>query len=220
MGLLLFRQSAGTSVPAAWSHAAMLAMNRCSIAAAACLVAACGAAAPRASATAVSAVAAAAVLLAGVRLERTLTVGGTTLNLLSCGVRDTMWIDHYVTGLYVAPGGSALAARDPSAPKAVLLKIVQARFLPARIPEKWRAALQRELEREPMARVRRAYSGLADGDVVTFAYLPDDGVTMSVNGHAVIRTPGHGVIDSILDAWAEKDPISGRLQRLVFSNPC
>jgi hypothetical protein len=43
---------------------------------------------------------------------------------------------------------------------------------------------------------------------------------MSVNGKQITQVPGHSLIDSILDAWAEKDPISGKLHRLRLDHPC
>ena len=158
--------------------------------------------------------------LGGVRLEPNLNVGNQPLTLVSCGVRDTLWMDAYAAGLYVPPGTDTQATRDPKRPKAVRLKIINATYLPDNIPEKWRSTLQQELKREPMASVRGAYDRLSDGDVVTFAYLPDNGVSMSVNGKQIVQTPGHALIDSILDAWAEKDPVSGKLHRLTLNHPC
>lgn len=163
---------------------------------------------------------AAAVELAGVDLEPALEVAGERLELVSCGVRDTLWMDAYAAGLYVPPGASVGATRDERRAKAVRMKIVEARYLPANIPEKWRGTLQSELARDPMARVRRAYDRLGDGDVVTFTYLPAQGVTMAVNGKPLVQTPGHEIIDQILAAWSEKDPISGKLHRLRLEHPC
>ncbi|HEX6267253.1 MAG TPA: chalcone isomerase family protein [Burkholderiales bacterium] len=169
---------------------------------------------------ALASAAAEAATLAGVRLEPTLQVGGQTLALASCGVRDTLWIDHYAAGLYLPKGDSPQTVQDGSRPKAVRMKVIQARFLPDNIPEKWRGALKSELRHEPMVRVREAYDRLADGDVVTFAYGPQQGVTMSVNGKTVVNTPGHAVIDSILKAWSGKDPVTGKLNRLTLEHPC
>ncbi len=171
-------------------------------------------------ATAVRAQDAGAVTLAGVQLTRTLDAAGLQLELASCGVRDTLWIDHYVAALYLPRGASLQAARDPARAKAVLMVIVESRYLPAGIPEKWRLALDRELALEPMSRVRRAYRNLSDGDVVTILYLPEGGVSMLVNGRSVVFDPGHAVIDSILESWAGADPLSGKLRRLSLRHPC
>lgn len=116
--------------------------------------------------------------------------------------------------------GAAQAVQDGRQPKAVRLKVIEARYLPQNIPQKWRGALDRELQHEPMMRVRKAYDRLGDGDVVTFTYVPQKGVTMSVNGRARVHTEGHTVIDSILQAWSGKDAISGKLNRLALEHPC
>ena len=61
---------------------------------------------------------------------------------------------------------------------------------------------------------------MSDGDVATFAYLPDRASRRALNGKQITQTPGHCLIDSILDAWAEKDPVSGKLHRLRLEHPC
>ncbi len=164
--------------------------------------------------------AAVAATVGGVHLDPTLQVDGRTLHLMSCGVRDTLWIDHYAAGLYVPAGASTTAAADADKAKAVRLKVIEVRYLPKKIPEKWRGALKSELEHEPMVQVREAYGALSNGDVVTFSYIPGEGVTMRVNGEKVVHTSGHGVIQAILEAWAEKDPIAGKLHRLKLEHPC
>jgi len=142
-----------------------------------CVTAACLLGAPAHAAT-----------LAGVRLEPALRVGSQTLELASCGVRDTLWIDHYVAGLYLPKGDSPQAVKDERRAKAVRLKVVNARYLPEHIPEKWRGALNAELADEPMLQVRRAYDRIQDGDVIMFTLVPQRGVTMTVNGRVIVRT--------------------------------
>ncbi len=43
---------------------------------------------------------------------------------------------------------------------------------------------------------------------------------MAVNGHVVAEVPGHGLISAMLQAWADEDPISGKLHRLLLQHPC
>ena len=161
-----------------------------------------------------------AAKVGGVELTDALEVSGHRLELASCGVRDTMWIDHYAAGLYVPSGAGAKAAADAKQATAVRMKIINARYLPGDIPAKWRGALDRELGHEPMMRVRRAYDKLQDGDVVTFSYVPSQGVTMQLNDRKVIDVGGHAVIDSILAAWRGRDPIGEKLHRLALHHRC
>lgn len=163
----------------------------------------------------------AAKTVAGVDLPNAVAVGGQPLALASCGVRDTLWIEHYVAALYVRSGLTAASAmRDAAEPKAIVMHVVRGASLPEQIPESWREPLKQELKREPLARVRAAYGKLGTGDRVRVTYAPDSGVTMAVNGRTVVEAPGHDLIASMLRTWSEGDPLSGKLQRLLLDNPC
>jgi hypothetical protein len=57
-------------------------------------------------------------------------LGGTALAAASCGVRQTLWIEHYSAVLYLprrAPPQEELV--DPLSPKALELAIIDSRFL-------------------------------------------------------------------------------------------
>jgi hypothetical protein len=43
---------------------------------------------------------------------------------------------------------------------------------------------------------------------------------MRVNGEVIVRTPGHAVIDSILQAWSGDSPALDKLGRLTLEHPC
>lgn len=163
---------------------------------------------------------AAAASLAGVQLQPEIIVDGQPLALASCGVRETLWIDHYVAALYLAPGSPPTAAQDERESKVVRLHIVDSLFLPARIPGKWRRALEREVPPEPMQRLQQAYRRLLDGDALTISYAPRTGLAMRLNGEEVLRLGGHDAIDSILEAWAEDLPVEEKLRRLASEHPC
>ena len=45
-------------------------------------------------------------------LPGVLHVGDQVLAAASCGVRETLWIDHYIATLYVRPGDAAVEAGD------------------------------------------------------------------------------------------------------------
>ncbi|HSD43650.1 MAG TPA: chalcone isomerase family protein [Burkholderiales bacterium] len=163
---------------------------------------------------------AAAVSLAGVPLAPQMELDGRAVVLSSCGIRDTLWIEHYVAALYVPPGASAQAVSDPAQPKAVRIHILERRWLPREVPRKWLSALQLALADDPLRRVRGAYSTLADGDEILIAYVPQHGTDMRVNGSIVTHAVGHGVIDSLLRTWAGREPVAGKLDRLASTHPC
>jgi hypothetical protein len=156
----------------------------------------------------------------GAHAPPTVRLDAHTLERVSCGVRRTLWIRHYHAALYVPKGASPHAAMDERQPKAVRVRILDSRYLPEQVPEKWRAVLAAELPPDTMARVQRVYGGLSTGDVLTFTYLPRQGLTMRVNGRVVARARGHAVVDSMLHAWAAGEPVPIRLDRLIHEHPC
>jgi hypothetical protein len=164
--------------------------------------------------------AAAAVTLAGVPLETYMKVGGDPVALRSCGIRDTLWIDHFVAALYVPPRGSVQAVQDAGQPKAVRIRILDRRWLPHELPRKWSAALEAGLPEEPLRRVHAAYAALALGDDVEITYAPQRGAEMRVNGRLITHASGHGVIDSLLATWAGRESVTAKLARIAARHPC
>lgn len=163
---------------------------------------------------------AAAVVLAGVPLETQMHVGGSAVTLRSCGVRDTLWIEHYVAALYVPPQATAEAVQDAEQPKAVRIRILDRRWLPSALPRKWSAALQAGLPEAPLRHVHGAYAALADGDDVVISYTPRRGTEMRVNDRLVARAAGHGVIDALLGTWAGREAVAAKLTRVASRHPC
>jgi hypothetical protein len=163
---------------------------------------------------------AAAVTLAGVPLDTHMKVGGEPVALRTCGIRDTLWIDHYVAALYVPPRTSVQAVEDPGQAKAVRIRILDRRWLPRELPRKWSAALQAGLPEEPLQRVRAAYAALALGDDVEITYAPHRGTEMRVNGSLITRASGHGVIDALLATWAGREAVAAKLARVAARHPC
>jgi hypothetical protein len=156
----------------------------------------------------------------GVHLPERLQSRSHVLELAACGVRDTLWIEHYVAAVYVQRHESLRALMDEDKPKAVALHVVDDRYLPDEIPSKWRGALESALAPTAMTKVRQAYRGLRNGDVVYVVYTPGQGVVLSVNAEPLVRARGHTVITSILQAWAEDEPMSAKLERLQRKHGC
>jgi hypothetical protein len=145
---------------------------------------------------------------------------GQPLALQSCGIRQLFWMRFYSVGLYLAPGAPLEAALDPRAPAALRLQVLDVNHFPSQVPEKWARALAASLSPEQMARVRRAYRGLSDGDLLDLIYLPGQGARLSINGQVIARSRGHDVIAKMLDVWAGNDPVTGKLRRIALQHPC
>ena len=160
--------------------------------------------------------------ISGVELPEEVVVEGQALALRSCGVRDTLWVEHYVAAVYLPPEAPAApdAMLDSNQPMAILLHITSTAMLPEHVPEQWREPLRKELDAEPLSKVREAYSNLSVGDRVRLDYSPKGGVKLSVNGAVVSETASRSLVDSLLRTWAGKDSLAGKLQRLFLKHPC
>jgi hypothetical protein len=163
---------------------------------------------------------AAAVTLAGVPLETHLRVGTNAVTLASCGIRNTLWIDHYVAALYVPQRAGVQAVPNADQAKAMRIRILDRSWLPRELPRKWSAALAHGLPEESLRQVRAAFSALAAGDDVEIAYGPQRGIEMRVNGRRVTRAAGHAAIDSLLATWADREPVETKLARITALHRC
>jgi len=154
-------------------------------------------------------------------LPGVLQVGDQVLAAASCGLRETLWIDHYAATLYVRPGDTAEAALlDPRRAKALEIRLLNRSFMPAEFPRKYRRALETALDDVTMTRLSAAYHELRSGDIITIAYLPGRGVSLSVNRELIAATPTHRVVESILFTWANGKPLDQHLRAMLAKHPC
>ena len=158
--------------------------------------------------------------LTGIELPARMRSDAGPLELIVCGVRDSLWIEHYVAGLYVSVGASTQAAADTRRAKGVRLHVLESAYLPTDIPDKWRKALKEVIDEEPLARIGAAYRKISTGDVLRIVYDPQSAVTITLNSELVAYVPGHRVVDSILSTWAEHQPVGEKLARLAIEHPC
>jgi hypothetical protein len=156
-----------------------------------------------------------------VQVPSALRVGNQSLPAASCATRETLWIHHYVAALYVPPRAAPdTALQDPKQPKALHVQILSKSFLPKDLPTKWNHTLEAQLDSAAMSAIRTAWQQLSVGDQVTIAYAPGPGVTLQLNDRLIARTPKHDVIDALLHAWAEGEPVPQRVNRVVARHPC
>jgi hypothetical protein len=149
------------------------------------------------------------------------TAAAADLEPAACGVRQTLWIEHYSAQLFVPPGKTALAAvADPAQPKMLRLRILNPQLMPPDIPAKWRKALAPALEGPTLERLRAVYRALEEGDTVVVAYEPGTGLALRVNERTVASAAGHAAIDALLAAWASGAPLEQKLAGTVSRNPC
>ena len=162
----------------------------------------------------------AAINLAGFAVPSAITTTEGVLQAASCGVRSTLWIEHYVAALYLRPDVTLEALRNPNEPKAVLLYVVEGRYLPDELPAKWRDALDSALDERTLRAVHRSFARLLSGDLVNITYMPGEGVAIHVNRRLIARSSGHLAVDAIIRAWASETPLVEQLDRLAREHPC
>ena len=156
-----------------------------------------------------------------IQVPGALRVGNQSLPAASCATRDTLWIHHYAAALYVPPRTAPAAAlQDPKQPKALHIQVLSRSLLPKDLPVKWRDTLEAHLDLPSFTSVRLAWREVAVGDQVTIAYVPGSGVTLQLNDRVVARSPRHDGVDALLQTWAENEPISERVNRVIARNPC
>jgi len=161
------------------------------------------------------------VQAAAVQVPSGLRVGAELLPARSCATRDTLWIHHYTAALYLPPRTvPAAALEDPRQPKALHVQILSKSFLPRDLPTKWHLALASELDGAAMNAIRSAWQQISVGDRVTIAYAPGPGVTLQLNERLVARSPRHDVVEALLRAWADGQPVPQRVNQTVAKHPC
>jgi hypothetical protein len=137
-----------------------------------------------------------------------------------CGVRQTLWIEHYSAQLYVPAGTSIAALGDPSQPKMLRLRMHNTLLMPPEIPRKWREALHPVLDPQAMKRLQAGYEELQNGDTVVVTYQPQKGIDLRINDRTIATARGHAAIDALLTAWAGDAPLERKLAGTASRNRC
>src|SRR4051812_15421196 len=158
---------------------------------------------------------------AALQVPSGLRVGNQMLPARSCATRDTLWIHHYAAALYVpARAAPAVALEDPQAPKALHVQILSKSLLPRDLPKKWNQTLESQLDGAAMNSIRTAWRQISVGDRVTIAYAPGPGLTLQLNERLIARSPKHDVVEALLRAWADGEPVQQRVNHAVATHPC
>ena len=161
------------------------------------------------------------IVAAALGMPGSLRLGDQTLAAASCARRETLGLSHYTATLYVRAGDSApVALLDPKRAKAFEIGILSRAFMPPEMPRKYRRALAEILDDDDMDRLREAYRALRPGDLIRITYVPDAGLSLTVNGQRIMATPEHRVVETILVTWAGDKPLDQHLRATLAKHPC
>ncbi len=137
-----------------------------------------------------------AATLAGVTMPDAASVGGQRVSLNGVGLREKLFIDIYVGGLYLAnpthDGAAAIAADEP---KRVVMHFIYSKVTKEQMVETFMEGFgsQPSLAAEK-ANIDKLIAAVpaqvVAGDELGFDYVPGRGTSMTLNGSTLLTVPG------------------------------
>ncbi|MGD2115021.1 MAG: chalcone isomerase family protein [Acidobacteriota bacterium] len=162
---------------------------------------------------------AAAGELAGVTLPDTAQVGGEQLRLNGMGLREKFFIDVYVAGLYLPSGqtsGEAILSADT--PRRTVMHFVYD-VDRGKICDAWNESLEANVP-DASAGLKKDFetlcswmADLADGETMTYTYVPGEGTTVEVQGETKGTIEGKAFADALWASWIGEHPATGKLKK-------
>jgi len=148
---------------------------------------------------------------------QSLEFAGRTLHLNGYGVRRIAFVEVYDCALYLPEGSANLDyILDADTPSAIRFHIRYS-GLPDEPPPAIADSVEAELTAAAEDRYREVYAGLEEGDVMTFAYLPEAGTGVWLNGERLLRDRGHGLMRAILSQWLGSAAKAESLRRKLLT---
>ena len=162
--------------------------------------------------------------LEGVKLEPTVQVGGTTLQLNGAGIRTRAIFKVYVAGLYVPQkaksAGELLAQKGPRRVSITMLRNVDADTfsnslndgLRANLSEQELGALKAQID--ALLANMKSVGEAKKGDVIHFEFMPESGTRVVVNGQPRgVSIPGDDFFAAVLRIWIGDKPVDSGLKK-------
>lgn len=143
-------------------------------------------------------------------------IGDDTVALAAQTTRERWFVDLYRIALYATTPTPTPNGLRAEAPKALRIEVLYGGDMPQSIPAQWKDELMPALSDNQVSRLRRAYAGLDEGDVVLIEYAPPIGTRILVNDRTVVSDPGEGPMQAFLDIFIGRDPISADLKRALI----
>ena len=157
--------------------------------------------------------------LAGVTLPDSVQVDGSTLALNGIGLREKFFIDVYVAGLYLPTktrSGDKVLAADTA--RQTIMQFVFG-VDKGKICDAWKESLEANVpDASPeLAKDFDTLCGwmddMADGDQMTYTYVPGTGTTVNVKGKDQGTIEGKAFADALFASWIGKHPATDKLRK-------
>lgn len=157
----------------------------------------------------------------GYHLSDGFTRSGAQFALAGCGLREFLFNDIYLLGLYLPKDNPDFSRiHDGEVSKVFRLEVLYEGNFPEDLPGIWREPLAEQVSSELLQILQENYDRVNSGDTVEFAYLAGQGEEIRINDELVIQEPGRELIPALLELWLGDDPVSGNLKRLLLNNNC
>jgi hypothetical protein len=157
----------------------------------------------------------------GVTMPDTVQVAGKTLRLNGMGIREATFLnlDVYVAGLYLAqPSSDAAQILASNEPKRLVLHFVR-NVDRAKITEAWKegyeknATVPRDRIQPQIDQLQSWMRDFDKGDVLTFTFLPGQGVELAINDTRAGLLAGDDFARSTLSIWLGAKPPNKELKK-------
>ena len=160
-----------------------------------------------------------AATLEGVTLPDTATVGGKTLVLNGMGLREFLWVDVYVGGLYLETKATTpdavMAEKGPFRITMNLLHDVSRK----QFADNWKDDLKNNnpgVEQQYAAQMNQfigLFDDAKDGDTVIMDFVPGTGLSVTHNGKLMGTVAGDGFAYDVLHCYVGPNPPTSKLKR-------
>jgi hypothetical protein len=153
-------------------------------------------------------------------LPNTLKSAGTQLSLNGGGIREKMWIDLYVVGLYVktkSTDGTAIMNADE--PMIIHLEIVSGMITSEKMINACNEGFEKAtgentapIQPQIDAFIEAFMDPIAEGDSYDLAYSPKEGTKIYKNGKVVKTIEGLAFKKALFGIWLCDDPADSGLK--------
>ena len=162
---------------------------------------------------------AAAGELEGVTLPDQITLADETLELNGMGVRQKLWVEVYVAGLYLeAPSSEPAEIVGSDQTKRVVMHFLTDKAKKKKMDGAWQEGFEANSPDEVSAlqarldRFKSLFGDMKDGDVVTLTMIPGEGTRVEMNGTDTGTIEGEDFSAALLRVWLGNEPPSDDLK--------
>ncbi|WP_224242942.1 chalcone isomerase family protein [Hyalangium gracile] len=152
----------------------------------------------------------------GVKMPDRLDLQGRQLALAHMALKEKLFFDIYVWGLYMEQiprlEADAIAANSVKRLHFRFLRKIRRDQLVGAFRQglSSNAALRSSPMQQEMEKLLQTFKDVGKGDNLVLTYLPDAGLHVSGEASGGILIPGKGFADALFTAWLQKNPVFER----------